>query len=767
MILEDARTCTIKLDGSAIPHIDAQRAKIRGGLYLHRCKVPGQLRLIDADIAGSLECHGATIACEMGPQAPADNGHIALYASRVKIAGSVFLHQRCHVTGEVSFRGAVIRGNLTCGSGRLNYPEGNALDCDGAEIGGNVTLNRGFSAHGCVWFNGAAVRGKFLCDGGIFKKGDGHEAKALSAKRARIDGSVYLRKADGRHHPEGKTGFEAKGEVNFVDAKIGGSLECHGGKFLNPGGNALYCSRADVAGSVFLHKGFTAEGEVVFRSASIGSSFDASESQFNAGAEPGLEDRDKKSLSCERMRVGGSFSLKAANVKRQICLVDTIVGGSLECHGAKFHNPHGLVLYCSRAKIAGSIFFVENFEAQGTVAFGWTSIGANIRCDTGSFDGFDSPRGRAIDWEGASSCGSVLMGDGFKANGEVHIVNASIGGSVGCSGGTFANVRPRGGPRPADGIEQPAGKTGGDAAEGMCADALKLRGTAIKGNLWLGPSHTPPHDREAVILGALDLRDAHAGVLIDSEDSWPPESVTFEGKALACPIFLDGFAYDRIGSPASLDLNLRKRWLERQPADDLGTGFKAQAFEQLIRVLRGMGHIPVAHKIAVIKERRYGLRPLETWPVRGWPWWLSLERWTRLVLFDLIAGYGYRAHRIVMFAIVVWFACGLAYLGAEERGLVFPTYAGMHDHETALCKAALKKGDADALRENSCPKFNAFKYSADVILPIIQQQEKAAWDFKLEGQWALADFLRHAENIFGWVAGLILAALLGHKINKE
>lgn len=89
LILEDALTCTVKLDGSVIPHIGAQRAKIRGGLYLQHCKLLGQVRLIDAEIAGS-----------------------------------VFLRQHCHVKGEVSFRGAIIRGNLTCGSGRLSQPDG-------------------------------------------------------------------------------------------------------------------------------------------------------------------------------------------------------------------------------------------------------------------------------------------------------------------------------------------------------------------------------------------------------------------------------------------------------------------------------------------------------------------------------------------------------------------------------------------------------------------------------------------------------------------
>ncbi len=768
LILEDARACTIKLDGSAIGFISAQRARISGGFYLHGCTIAGQLRLIDADIAGSLECHGTQITrADSGP-VPARDRHIALYASRAKIAGSAFLHEGCSVTGEVSFRGGKIGGNLTCGSGTLSHPDGSALDCAGVGIGGNVSMDRGFSAHGSVWFNGATVHGKFLCDGGSFNQGTKDGAKALSAKRARIDGSVYLRRLKDRSRPGGVLDFQAIGEINFVDAKIGGSLECHGGKFLNGKGIALYCSRISVAGSVFLHDGFTAEGEVVFRSAVVGSNLNASDSRINCGAQPGTVSRGRKSLSCERMRTGGSLCLKHAEVKYEIDLIDAVIGGSLECHGAKFDNEHGIALHCSRTKIAGSAFLHKGFEARGTVVFRWAGIGANLECDTGSFDGFESPTGRAIECEGVKVYGSVLMGDGFFACGEVHIVNAVIGGSLGCSGGFFSNKRPRGSIEPKCGTGPDAGKRAKAGCLGICADALKLRGSAIKGNVWLGPSNSAPHNRDAAILGSLDLRDVHVGVFIDSETSWPPKTVEAGGKTLACHIFLDGFAYGRIGSPASLNLRLRKRWLERQPAEDLSTGFKAQAFEQLIGVLRGMGQIPAAHKIAVYKERLYTMRPLQSWPVRGcrW-WWISPDRLTRLVLFDWVAGYGYRAHRIVIFAILVWLACAIAYLGADQKGLVHPTYAGMHDDEIKACKKALAEKDSKTFKEQSCPEFNPFKYSADVILPIVQQHERAAWTFKLEGSGSLMDMLRTAEHIFGWLAGLILATLLGRKINKE
>ncbi len=776
LILRDARTSTVRLDGSCIGNIDAQRARVAGSLYLHKCFVSGGINLIDADIGGSLECHGVQFCRTEGRR-------IALYASRAKIGGSVFLHQGFRAESEVSFRGAAIGGNLDCSNGSFNNPDGSALSCDGVAIAGNVFMSRGFAAHGEVDFVGAEIRGNFLCDGGRFVKGaragPAHRqlaGTALSATRARIEGSVYLRKIADGSVPASKSDFVAKGEINFIDAKIGGSFECHGGKFLNRGGTALYCSRISVAGSVFLHQHFTAAGEVTFRSAEIGGNLEASDAHFRKQAAPVTAGREPKSLCCERARIKGSVFLKGAKAKHQVDFIDAHIGGSLECHGAKFIIQGRAALHCSRAHVGGSVFLHEKFEAAGGVVFRRASIGGNIECDTGTFKGINAP---AVDCEGAKVLGNVLMGDGFNAAGEVKLVNSEIGGHLGCAGGRFSNVRPR---RDGQRVARPKSenvKKAGHADETICADALKLRGSIIKGNLWLGAGNTAPHDKQVIIEGSLDLRDVRAGVLIDDTNSWPPETVQFEGRILTCHIYLDGFAYSRIGGNSPVDLRSRKLWLKRQPAADFGVAFKAQAFEQLIRVLRDMGHTDDAHAIAIYKERCRLWRPLPGGILRGWPWWAGPSNWARIT-FDVVAGYGYRAHRVVIVGIAVWFMCSLAYLAANHEGLVQLANTNMPQGKFEACKQA--QAGAPTSIDLDCPRFNAFKFSADVILPVMQLHEKTAWKFDssepkpIAGPFAknfelglsdLIDLLRSAENVFGWIASVILAALLSRKINRE
>ena len=88
---------------------------------------------------------------------------------------------------------------------------------------------------------------------------DGSHIRALAADRLKTASSLFLR-----------GGFTAKGEVRLLGADIGGNLECGGGTFENPGGNALIAHRLKTAGGVFLRGRFTARGEVRLLGAEIG-----------------------------------------------------------------------------------------------------------------------------------------------------------------------------------------------------------------------------------------------------------------------------------------------------------------------------------------------------------------------------------------------------------------------------------------------------------------------------------------------------------------
>ena len=127
------------------------------------------------------------------------------------------------------------------------------IRADGLDVGGGVFLREGFHATGVVRLLGARIRGNLECAGGRFENPGGD---ALNADGVRVGDAVFLRE-----------GFHATGEVRLVGARIRGVLDCTGGTFENPGGDALTADGLEVGGGVFLRRGsqgkaFQATGKV-------------------------------------------------------------------------------------------------------------------------------------------------------------------------------------------------------------------------------------------------------------------------------------------------------------------------------------------------------------------------------------------------------------------------------------------------------------------------------------------------------------------------
>ncbi len=147
--------------------------------------------------------------------------------------------------------------------------------------------------------------------------------------------------------------FDAKGEICFIDAQISGSFECHSARMrLSEASrrdtSALLCSRMRVEGSILLYKDFEAKGEVAFRRANVGGNFDASHATIRS--------KGGKALSCEGMHVtgavllGSSPSTNAEDIPQTnkqdrhfkafgaVDFSGAIVEGDFDCEGGHFIN---------------------------------------------------------------------------------------------------------------------------------------------------------------------------------------------------------------------------------------------------------------------------------------------------------------------------------------------------------------------------------------------------------------------------------------------
>ena len=114
----------------------------------------GTVRMVGADIGGSLICSGARLS------GANDRGY-SLLANESRVGGSVFLNEGFVTAGAVGLHGADIARALACDTAHLDGGdvEGNvALRIGGIQVG-SVYLNDGFRAAGLIWLRHARVRG--------------------------------------------------------------------------------------------------------------------------------------------------------------------------------------------------------------------------------------------------------------------------------------------------------------------------------------------------------------------------------------------------------------------------------------------------------------------------------------------------------------------------------------------------------------------------------------------------------------------------------
>jgi hypothetical protein len=243
-----------------------------------------------------------------------------------------------------------------------------------------------------------------------------------------------------------------------------------------------------------------------------------------------------------------------------------------------------------------------------------------------------------------------------------------------------------------------------------------------------------------------------------------------DDKERPCHLLLDNFTYESLSGDDACKSSLRKRWLERQPPEHLKQTFRPQPYEQVIKVLRAMGHYNDADEIGMSKRWR-------AWSAKPWWSWRSLgvgafvSKLAELVFVRWFLGYGYQEGR--RFFILFIFVCGFAlfYQQAFEQGAIVPS-----DKE-------IRALDCKNWTALECPKivgkvvpFKAWLYSADVMIPIIGLGQKSAWqpapDRSLqtlgwESPTNIVYYSQLFETALGWVGSLLLVSFISGLITEE
>ncbi len=303
--------------------IELDRARIRT-LSLYKSTVKGWVKMVGAEVKGQLNFQGAKLK--------KDKQCLVIQFSKVE--GCVFLDKGFQANSEVNLQGTHIKGSLFCDGATFSNPHGRAIHAKRLKVDGDVLLNankenddlrKPFEALGEVKLCGARIGGQLKCRGGIFKKPasvvevDDYSKPqcALIARGLHVEGPVVLDK-----------GFYADGEVNLMNARIQGNLDCSGGHFYNEGQRALFA------------KGITVDGDVML-----------CENEYST--------KSKRLL----FKAIGEVRLCGATIK-----------GRLQCSGGIFHNVvacggSGYALIAKGICVRDSVLLNDSFSATGKVNF--------------------------------------------------------------------------------------------------------------------------------------------------------------------------------------------------------------------------------------------------------------------------------------------------------------------------------------------------------------------------------------------------------------
>ncbi len=372
-------------------------------------------------------------------------------------------------------------------------------------------------------------------------------------------------------------------------------------------------------------------------------------------------------------------------------------------------------------KIAGDLNLRDGFHAKGEVRLVGAEIGGNLDCNDGRFE---NPDGKSLHADGVTVKSDLNLNGGFHATGEVRLLGAKIGGDLDCNGGRFEN---------ADGT------------------ALNADGVTVRDALFL---------RGARVQGRIDLATASVGTLVDGDTPICWKS----GRH-----YLDGFRYDRI--MGFTDAAKRIEWLKLQDDSELVEDFAPQPWEQLITVLREMGHPDAASDVAIAKQEQMRMAGV-------------IVRKGLHLLYGVLAGYGHRPMNAVRAMALVWLTCSTAFYAGGQAGLMGPSSPLIHaslQWESCGAPGELNaEGKQKSYWATQCTLPSEYTtlqsglYSLDLILPLVDLQQDSDWSPIVSNEvghqlwWGHGlRWLMWFEILFGWAMSLMLVAVLGRLVDKD
>ncbi|WP_202913207.1 hypothetical protein [Acuticoccus sediminis] len=432
-------------------------------------------------------------------------------------------------------------------------------------------------------------------------------------------------------------------------------------------------------------------------------------------------------LLAERIEARGDVSLGSTAVDGAVRLGNGRIGGSLVVDAAVLDSGLDVALDASGVETRGG-FFLRGARVRGGISLANATVGSDLEAI-----GLEITRADAVafDASGITVAGNLALRRA-SVEGEAILDGAHIGGDLDLSGAH---------------LSAPGGA------------AFGLARATVDGAFILRES--------ATVNGLLQLNGTTVGLLVDAPASWPGPG----------DLSLNGFLYGGfLASP--VDAATRLRWLALQDPTRSGDGFWPQPYETLAGVLARMGHHEDASAVLFEKERlQRRARRARASPL------LRTALTVRDAVLLVTVGFGLRPHLAVIWLAALWFVGALLMAAAENRDAIRPNVAlvlrspewlqcgrsvGETVHLVSLgdTREGLAAPDQSQLacwralpEAGSFPKFNAWMFAGDAMLPALQTGQRDYWSADTRQPFGvLVKSIIHLITVAGWALSLLAVA---------
>ncbi len=300
------------------PALDLEDATCDGSMFVtedpmgHRTEITGRVGMASMRIGGRLLIRNATIAAHTAvpkdsPYARPTAHGTALDAVRFSVGAEVLFTGQCEVTGRVDMSIGEM-SSVSVGAGCVLKAAGRTvLNLTNSEIRADLRLDRDAVVEGTIRLAGAVIHGTLALRGQLSRP----ERRSLVGGTAlTVDGDVVL---DGLRTDGGR--------VNFRGATMG-SLAADRAQLHNPGGCSVSLNQARVTGSVRLVDGFTSTGLVVLNRSTIEGRLQFTGGSFTCPG-PGPYNQHGHAVEAISATVRGGIDLDWAAVAPSVDFTDT------------------------------------------------------------------------------------------------------------------------------------------------------------------------------------------------------------------------------------------------------------------------------------------------------------------------------------------------------------------------------------------------------------------------------------------------------------